>query len=257
MLYAPTNWLDELTKLGPTNLNKLEAGTADASGHHRSGAGRPAAAAGNAGWLWRDPDGTVLLSDGAAWAVFAAGGIPFVTALPTGAAVYDGQEVYYLAEPTNNPGVVWHLKYRAAEAGPYKWYFVGGQPTTAVVNTSETAPASLGSFQDLATAGPALAFPLPGDYQYAGELQATTPGGVTTWGWSFFDAANTQLDPGFAQGYFDTAAVGNSEQDQQSKSGRVTNRAAGSQIKLRYLANRAAVTFRDRRLYVTPIRVSA
>lgn len=52
-----------------------------------------------------------------------AQGIPFVSSLPS--TPFDGQEIHYLA---NANGATWHLKYRAGEAGSYKWYFVGGSP---------------------------------------------------------------------------------------------------------------------------------
>lgn len=251
MLYAPTNWLAELTKLGPTNLNKLEAGAADASGHHRSGAGRPAAAAGNAGWLWRDPDGTVLLSDGAAWTVFAAGAIPFVTALPAG---YDGQEVYYLPDPAGQPGVVWHLKYRAAETGPYKWYFVGGQPIVHNIGTQETCPQSLGAFQDLATLGPILTLPLSGDWQT--QAEANYSGNTDTNGYiSLADATNAQPTTEVGQCYVVTTPALSVPMHTVSLDTRLNGRAAGSKVKMRYTANRAALNYAQRYLRMTPIRV--
>lgn len=47
-----------------------------------------------------------------------------VTALPTNPV--DGQEVYFVADAANS--IVWHLRYRAATPGSYKWEYVGGPP---------------------------------------------------------------------------------------------------------------------------------
>lgn len=84
--------------------------------------------------------------------------IPFVSVLPS--SPYNGQEIFYLADATN--GVTWHLSYRSAEAGSYKWYCIGGSPliadTTSSANTSSTS---------FVTIGPSFTIPLAGDYMIA------------------------------------------------------------------------------------------
>lgn len=90
------------------------------------------------------------------------GAIPtLVDALP--ASGYDGQEVYYVADATN--GVVWHLRYREAASGSYKWEVVGGPPLFAEVVTGETTTST--SYANLATTGPSVTVPLAGDYDVA------------------------------------------------------------------------------------------
>src|SRR5688572_16031518 len=82
-----------------------------------------------------------------------------VDALP-GSPV-DGQEVYFQSAAMATDGVLWHLRYRAASAGPYKWEFLGGSPLTAIedaqVTTASTSPVELGT-------GPLVVLPLAGDY---------------------------------------------------------------------------------------------
>lgn len=82
----------------------------------------------------------------------------YVTSLP--ANPYDGQEVYYGADPTN--GVVWHLRYRSAASGSYKWDFIGGTAMRAAVDTQELTTST--SYTTLSTAGPSITTPLAGDY---------------------------------------------------------------------------------------------
>jgi len=83
---------------------------------------------------------------------------PLVTSLPTNPV--DGQECYYLADATN--GIIFYLRYRAAAPGSYKWEFVGGSPLYAEVLTNESTGSA--TYTALATAGPAIALPLAGDY---------------------------------------------------------------------------------------------
>lgn len=91
----------------------------------------------------------------------------YVTALP--ATPYDGQEVYYGADPTN--GVIWHLRYRSAASGSYKWEFIGGdrmratQSPTATENTTSSASYGAGSGATL----PSITLPLAGDYNIMWE----------------------------------------------------------------------------------------
>jgi microcystin-dependent protein len=84
----------------------------------------------------------------------------FVSSLPVSPA--DGQEVYYLADATN--GIIWHLRYRAAAPGSYKWEFVGGPPLFSAVDTDQVLGPTATAYQDLATVGPSIALPLAGDY---------------------------------------------------------------------------------------------
>lgn len=100
--------------------------------------------------------------------------VPMVTALPTtgpgGGALVDGQECYLLPDPANFAGVAWHLKYRADETGPYKWYRVGGSelligPIGNGPDNSQAADQTASiAFTNLGVVGPTLTVPLAGEY---------------------------------------------------------------------------------------------
>jgi hypothetical protein len=81
---------------------------------------------------------------------------PLVTSLPS--TPVDGQECNYLADAVN--GVVWHLVYRSAETGAYKWYFTGGS-MLGVESTVNQGPIATTAYQNLT---PTLVLPLAGDY---------------------------------------------------------------------------------------------
>jgi hypothetical protein len=72
----------------------------------------------------------------------------------------DGESFYYIADATN--GVVWHLRYRAAATGSYKWEFVGGPALSAEITGEQITTST--TYTDLATAGPSITLPLGGDY---------------------------------------------------------------------------------------------
>jgi hypothetical protein len=83
---------------------------------------------------------------------------PLVTVLP--ATPVDKQEVYFLADAAN--GIIWHLRYRAASASPYKWEFVGGSPMTAEV---QPQAALTGNYNSTGDIGPNVQLPaLAGAY---------------------------------------------------------------------------------------------
>lgn len=74
--YAPTVWVDEETKVGPTNLNKLEAGVADAAGHHYTGrtADRPPADAAHKHHIFRSLEtGAAEYCTGSEWIPLSRG----------------------------------------------------------------------------------------------------------------------------------------------------------------------------------------
>lgn len=85
---------------------------------------------------------------------------PRVTSLPSNPV--DGQECYFVADAT--AGVVWHLRYNAASASPYKWEVVGGSELSASVQTTAGELTTSTTYADITTPGPSIALPLAGDY---------------------------------------------------------------------------------------------
>ena len=89
-------------------------------------------------------------------------GPPLVTNLPSNPV--DGQEVHYLADATN--GVIWHLRYRAAELGSYKWGFIGGSSLRDEQQAEETYSGTfpLTTWGGVNANDPTITVPLAGDY---------------------------------------------------------------------------------------------
>ena len=98
-------------------------------------------------------------------------GVPEVAALPGSPS--DGDEVYYVADATNN--IKWHLKYKTSAS---KWEFLGGNPMMATVATQESFNA--GGPVDLATVGPSITVPLTGSYRIRYGADAASSAIYTT-----------------------------------------------------------------------------
>ena len=79
---------------------------------------------------------------------------PPVSTLPT--APVDGEVAIY----SHSQGK-WALKYQDSDA---YWYFVGGAPLFAVIDTLQGTAATHTTYQALTTAGPSITVPLAGDY---------------------------------------------------------------------------------------------
>lgn len=93
-----------------------------------------------------------------------------VATLPASPA--DGAEVYYVANAA--AGVVWHLRYRAAATGSFKWEFVGGSGLQSYVPTLGTT--TVATYGDLASAGPTVTLPLAGEYEIQHMVTAAASG---------------------------------------------------------------------------------
>lgn len=81
-----------------------------------------------------------------------------VGALPLAPA--DGQEVYFQSAEMAGSGVVWHLRFRAAAPGPYKWEFVGGAGLYATAGMTATSATTYLT----SAASPSITVPLAGEY---------------------------------------------------------------------------------------------
>ena len=97
---------------------------------------------------------------------------PIVTTLPVSPSF--GDQVVYAADAAN--GVYWLLQYDAS--GTYPWKFVGGAPLLSEVTASQSTASP--SYTNLTTTGPALTFPLAGDYSL--EIGANVEAQLTA-GW--------------------------------------------------------------------------
>lgn len=205
-------------------------------------AGKPAA--GKAGRIYRCTDtGQWLADTGSVWVdLNAAPGL--VSSLP--GSPFDGQEVYYSADPTN--GVVWHLRYRSASASAYKWESIGANsPLTSEVLTNETTASS--PYVDLATVGPSITVPLAGDYEFV--LNVTGSSGASWAEASLKFGAAAVATPSAPDGVMFGGAI-----DQAPS--RVLRRnvsAAATVVKIQYRSLSGTAQFRNRSLAARPIRV--
>lgn len=86
--------------------------------------------------------------------------VPLVTALP-GSPV-DGQEIYFQDAAMATDGVVWHLRYRVAAPGSFKWEFLGGSALHNLNGTSDSVTATTAV---ILPNTPLITVPLAGDYR--------------------------------------------------------------------------------------------
>lgn len=116
--------------------------------------------------------------------------IPVVTALPAGPT--DGDEVYFQSTTMAASGIMWHLRYRAAATGSYKWEFVGGSDFMSTTGAVSGITAASPTYALLS--GPSFTIPVAGDYDVAIEsrLYSTSNGvGNATYAAAFKNGVNT------------------------------------------------------------------
>lgn len=170
---------------------------------------------------------------------------PLVTSLP--ANPVDGQECYFLADATN--GVVWHLRYRAAAVGVYKWEYVGGPALRAEVLTKESTGSTVET--DLTTVGPSVVLPLAGDYEVGYGAGVNPAAG----------AVYAVVTPKFgAAAVVGTDAIvvyttGGAAELQIARWCVRTGLGAGITVKLSYRMSGSTGGFNNRWIMATPVRV--
>jgi hypothetical protein len=177
-------------------------------------------------------------------------GVPLVTSLPT--QPYDGQVVDYLADSTN--GVVWRFRYRAAEAGSYKWYFVGGPPMFNEVTANESMAST--SYGNLGTTGPSLTVPLAGDYDV--EIASRThSGSASTSVYHSYAIGGTGASDNDAIDPYTSTSDGTSYASRiESRRRRKTALAASTALVSKYRTAAGTTTFwTNRSMKITPVRV--
>lgn len=171
-----STWTKRATVVGATGPAGAQGATGQAEAWH-SGSGVPSSGLGADGDWYLDTAGS------------QPGYTPpaYVTSLP--ASPTDGQEVYYAADAAN--GVIWHLRYRAAATGSYKWEYVGGAPLNAhevttvahpgaYSGTSPTLPAPLAGVYDISIGG-AVNISATGGYVGIGaKVGASAPSAAQT-----------------------------------------------------------------------------
>lgn len=171
---------------------------------------------------------------------------PVVTQLPSQATV--GDQVIYAADATN--GVYWHLQYDGF--GTYPWKFIGGSPLFSFVATSESR--STASYGDLTTSGPSVSLPVPGDYMIShgcGMATANVTQVGAAMSYQIGASAATEAEAVSSQ------VVSPGFNYSLSKTMRKTGLSAVTLLAKYNSKNGVAVSFSDRFLSATPVRVSA
>lgn len=175
--------------------------------------------------------------------------VPFVTALPAGPV--DGQEVSFIADALQ--GIVWRLKYRAADPSPYKWQFVGGAPLQKFAATGESVANTSNEWVDLTAAGAVpIALPLAGDYllEAGASVNPASNAQVNFAVWSGVNGS------GGAAVTVSTAFIGTGPYGAVlTNTQRVGALPAAGTIRLRGSTNGATVTYLSTWQVVTPVRV--
>ena len=229
MAYSPTNWVEGVTTLGPTNLNKIEAELARLKTTSDLSAtagilGTQLAAAAN-----------VLGSQ----VQFSAGTSP-----PASPATGD---LWYYQDVAN--GIYWLFRYNSSQT-TYKWEFIGGSQTFALVQASETTTSVQPTFVDLATVGPSFTLPRAGDYDVW-----WTGRGIHSAGGSAIILRLMQNAAGVQDAYLGTPTA-SVEGSSPFGYARVSGAAANDVLKIKYAVNSAGTgTFLQRQLEVRPVRV--
>lgn len=163
----------------------------------------------------------------------------------------DGQEVYFAADATN--GVIWHLRYRAAASGSYKWEFLGGPPLEAQTGTTVRTTAST-SYVAPATDPMSVTLPpLAGDFDITimGDIYIGTAGlyGAHL---SYGLGGTTTSSDNWAV-ITSIAVVASSGSKTHRHTGLAANTVIGEYIRATNAASSCNVL--HRRLLITPVRV--
>jgi hypothetical protein len=197
---------------------------------------------------WVAPDGRIVLGGFVRFsgAQPGGGGIPVPSASPPASPV-DGTLWVFPADAAN--GINWLFQFNSAEA-TFKWEFLGGQPTYAVIGEGNLTTPPLescvsGTYVDIATVGPSLTVPRAGDYviDFGCMVDATDQG----WMAIKLGAAAT-ADP---EGVLNR----NVQFDNVMRRMKRTGLTASEVLKAQYRVNTGTARFMDRWLTILPTRV--
>jgi hypothetical protein len=168
------------------------------------------------------------------------------TALPSSPG--DGESFYYIANATS--GTVWHLRYRSAATGSYKWEFVGGSQLISTVFANENRANS--AYGDLATSGPSITVPLAGDYIVTIGFTGNN-GQAGQQGRMSYAIGGTAASDSDCVFYVTSVAAGNyaTVTKPQLKTAISSNTA----ITAKYRTDGSSVFFQDRFMQIIPVRV--
>jgi microcystin-dependent protein len=199
-----------------------------------------------------DPGGSLVGPPG------APGLIPtYGTSFP--ASPLGGAE-HVLVDSTSNPSYQWRFRYNPNSSSAYKWEFIGGPPARSGVDAGEQ-PTANGVWQNLATNGPAITIPRPGEYEISWSCRNVRSKQEAQSAYCGVAIGDTTPQLGYLYWFYSAVAVLNSEGWHGSHSERATVLNAGDVLKMRYYGGNNSGTapwafFSVRRLLVLPVRCS-
>lgn len=168
--------------------------------------------------------------------------------------------IHILVNSVTNPSYQWMFRYNASSTSPYKWEFIGGPPARAAVDAGEQCTAN-GVWQNLATNGPSITIPRPGEYEMTWYARCVRSKQEAQSAYVGVAIGDTTPQLAYLYWFYSAAAILNSEGWQQSVTERGTVPNANDVLKLRYFAGNNSGTapwayFSVRRLLVLPVRCS-
>jgi PKD repeat protein len=168
----------------------------------------------------------------------------------------DGQEAI-LVDSTSAPTYRWRFRYNAGSSSTFKWEFIGGGAISNYLGTQQ-AVGSASTWVDLGTGQPIVTVPRAGDYRAEWRFRmlnadpaaqqafvTVVPAGGTP---GTIQAGSTAIAPSQVTDYSDFASP--------TRDASLAAIAAGITIRLMYYATSTNVSFSNRLLAVTPIRVA-
>lgn len=163
---------------------------------------------------------------------------------------YEGQVISYLAVATGCTSVRWQLQW---DSGTNRWYHIGGPPLIHSIDTEQAIAATFTTFQDLATVGPTIAVPRPG--QYWAETRCY---GLDTSAALNLLQAGLKNAAGAADGLGGAlSTIAASGYEQLSGGQEITVAAAADVVKMQYRSiNNAVGKFGNRRLTLLPLYIT-
>jgi len=167
----------------------------------------------------------------------------YETALP--ALPYDGQEIYYAASPGS--GVIWHLRYRAAASGSYKWDVLGGPPLISSVAADEGTTSA--TYTSTGFTALTVVLPLAGDYLIEmGSRSYNSGAGIN---YMSYDIGGTgAVDGDSIQWGFTAGGQGTPGSRSLLKAG-----LAASTLTAKYKVSAGTGNFAERWIKATPVRL--
>jgi len=168
----------------------------------------------------------------------------------------DGQEAI-LVDSTTAPTYRWRFRYNAGSSSTFKWEFIGGGALSNYLGTQQ-AVGSASTWVDLGTGQPIVTVPRAGDYRAEWRFRmlnadpaaqqafvTVVPAGGTP---GTIQAGSTAIAPSQVTDYSDFA--------NPTRDASLAAIAASVTLRLMYYATSTNVSFSNRLLAVTPIRVS-